>query len=266
MRVAFIGDIVGRPARDIIRENLKKLKEIYSIDVVVANYENAAHGFGITRKILNELIESGIDIFTGGNHTWDKKDIFTMFDEYPTLLRPFNYPDEVVGRGVVTYKDLTVINLLGQFSMPNIENPFRIMDKISTDFSGNILIDFHAESTSEKLAMFHILKGKVSAIIGTHTHIGTDDLVIDSGTAYITDIGMTGCNSGVIGVKKEAAIYRFMTGIAKSFDIDDKCRDKILQLLIIDMDNGLATNSFKIKVKNKRASITLRADIENSIF
>lgn len=254
MRIAFIGDIVGRPGRDMIKTHLKKIREEYEIDFVIANYENASHGFGLTSKNADELVSYGIDCMTGGNHSWDKKDILPLFDSHE-LLRPHNYPDSVEGTGCKIYdvngEDLAVLNLMGHFSMPYSDNAFRCArDTVENlkvvDGVKNIFIDFHAEATSEKRGMMMLLQGEVSAIIGTHTHVSSDDFQIANGTAYLTDIGLTGCRDNVIGMDSKVPLKQFLTGMKGHFDIPKKCK-KILQLAIMDMKDGVCTNAFKLK-------------------
>jgi len=256
MRIAFIGDIIGRPGRSIIKENLKTFKEKHQIDFVIANYENASHGFGLTPKNAAELFNAGIDVMTGGNHTWDKKEIHGMFDKYE-ILRPHNYPEEVSGTGCKVYEvageKLAVLNLMGHYGMPMVENPFRVASKTIEDLEEegvkNIFIDMHAEATAEKRALLMMFKSRVSVIAGTHTHVGTDDLQIDEGTGYLTDIGLTGCRDNVIGMDAKVPIQRFMTGLPGRFDIPEKCK-AVLQIVVFDISEGKCSNAFKIKKFN----------------
>ncbi|RXJ99127.1 TIGR00282 family metallophosphoesterase [Arcobacter sp. CECT 8986] len=254
MRIAFIGDIVGRPGRKIIKENLKKIIEEYSLDFVIANAENASHGFGLTIKNCDELLKSGINIITGGNHTFDKKkEMITLLETKP-VLRPDNYPEGLVGTGVkvveVNGEKLAVINLMGQFGMPTVENPFNWAKKLVTslheDNVKNIFIDFHGEATSEKRIIFMMLKNQVSAICGTHTHVGTDDLQIMDNTAYLTDIGLTGCRDNVIGMDSKVPIEKATTGLGGHFQVPNSCKS-VLQMMVIDIEDGKAINAFKIK-------------------
>ncbi len=254
MKIGFIGDIVGKPGRDTIRENLKNLKNDFSLDFVIANGENASHGFGLSKKNADELFGYGVDIITGGNHIWDKKDIIPFLDELP-IVRPANYPDEISGCGVKIFdsgnEKLAVINLMGYFTMPITNNPFMIAEKLVKELEKedikNIFIDFHAEATSEKRALMCMLKGKVSAICGTHTHIGTDDMVIDDGTFYVSDVGLSGCRDGVIGMDEKAPIQRFLTGLPSSFDIPKKCK-RIFQMVVLEINKGKCKNAKKIKI------------------
>jgi len=253
MRIAFIGDIVGRPGREMLKEYLQKIKKEYEVDFVIANYENASHGFGLTVKNANELVSYGIDCMTGGNHTWDKKDVEALFDSHE-ILRPHNYPDEVSGTGCKVYEiggeKLGVLNLMGHYSMPMADNGFRKAKQTVAELKEqgveNIFIDFHAEATSEKRGMMMLLQGEVSAIIGTHTHVGTDDFQISNSTAYLTDIGLTGCRDNVIGMDSKIPLKQFITGMKGHFDIPKKCK-KILQIAIMDFNEGRCSNAFKLK-------------------
>lgn len=256
MRVAFIGDIVGRPGRVMVENHLRYMKKEYSIDTAIANIENASHGFGVNIKNAKELFSYGVDIMTSGNHIWDKKEIMTLMEEFPKypILRPINYGDDIVGSGVlktrVNNQDLVVINAMGMFSMPYTSNPFVILKhKIASlrdEGYKNIFIDFHAEATSEKRALIMMLHSQVSGIIGTHTHIGTDDLEIYKDTAYATDIGLTGCFDNIIGLDDKKPIERFLNSMPIKYDINNNCR-KILQTIIMDFEDGICTNAFKLK-------------------
>jgi len=253
MRIAFIGDIVGRPGRFMVKEYLKRYKKEHNIDFVIANYENASHGFGLTSKNALELFKAGVDVMTGGNHTWDKKEIIPLLDTME-LLRPHNYPEGVPGTGCKVYdvagEKLAVLNLMGDFAMPSTDNPFicatKTVEKLRSEGVKNIFIDFHAEATSEKRAMLMMFQNRVSAIVGTHTHVSTDDLQIFNNTAYLTDIGLSGCRDNVIGMDKKVPIKKFMTGLGGHFEIPKSCK-KILQMVVMDISEGKCTNAFKIK-------------------
>ena len=253
MRIAFIGDIVGRPGRDMLKTYLEKIKQEPSIDFVIANYENASHGFGLTLKNANELVSFGVDVMSGGNHTWDKKDILPLFETHE-ILRPHNYAKEVPGTGCKVYEvageKLAVLNLMGYFSMPMSENAFSCAKKTVEELhdSGvkNIFIDYHGEATSEKRGMMMLLQGKVSAIIGTHTHVSTDDLQIVQDTAYLTDVGLTGCRDNVIGMDEKVPLKQFLTGMKGHFDIPKKCK-KILQIVVMDITDGKCSKAYKLK-------------------
>lgn len=253
MRIAFIGDIVGQPGRKMVQDFLPKIREEYEVDFVIANYENASHGFGLTPKNANELVSYGIDVMSGGNHTWDKKDIIPLFETHE-LLRPHNYPEGVPGTGCKVYdvcgEKLAVLNLMGHYGMPMCDNAFRCaqatVKALKDDGVENIFIDFHAEVTSEKRGMMMLLQGKVSGIIGTHTHVSTDDFQISNDTAYLTDIGLTGCRDNVIGMDEKVPLKQFLTGMKGHFDIPKKCK-KILQIAIMDISDGKCSNAFKLK-------------------
>ena len=222
MNLLFIGDIVGRPGRDMVQKGLGALVEHYDIDCTIANAENSAAGFGITRDIGAALLEWGVDVMTSGNHIWDKKEVLEYIGGEPRLLRPANYPAGVPGRGsyVAQTRDgrsVGVINVMGRVFMQDIDDPFtRVLEEIET-LRGRtrvIFVDFHAEATSEKVAMGWHLDGKVTAVVGTHTHVqSADDQILPGGTAYLTDAGMTGPHDGVIGVDKSAVIDKFLRGM-----------------------------------------------------
>jgi metallophosphoesterase (TIGR00282 family) len=271
MKIAFIGDIVGRPAREMIGSHLRRLRQEHSIDYVIANYENASHGFGLTEKNCKELLGYGIDMMSGGNHSFDKKEILEMFDRYP-LIRPINYPKSTAGDGVfettILTKEIAIVNLMGNYTMPMADNPFtkivEVVDTLIDRGISHIIIDIHAESSAEKRALLYMLKDRVSAIIGTHTHIGTDDLQVLDGCCYVTDVGLTGCRDNVIGMSSDVPIHRFLTGLGGHFDVPDKCK-RILQMILFELDeSGRCVDAKKIKLyDNKRKDIT-EAVVEKS--
>jgi len=245
MNILFIGDIVGRPGRKMVKKYLPILKQKEKIDYVIANYENLAHGFGITPKTYEEVKKAGIDIFTGGNHTFDKKkDAITLLSE-GKILRPLNY-FEAPGKWYYEDENIIVISVMGIFAMPYGKNPFIEIKNFIENKEKFIFIDFHAEATAEKRTMFNMIKGKVGAIVGTHTHIGTDDLEIEDGTCYLTDIGLTGCKDGVIGMKEDAPIMNSLTGMKHNFDVAKKCK-KIFQALLIKTDGKKSIEAKKFK-------------------
>lgn len=222
MRILFIGDIFASHGRRIVADHLADIKASQAIDLVVANAENSAGGFGITPSIVEELLSLGVDVLTTGNHIWDKKEIYDYFVKRPQLIRPANYPEGCPGQGVytgITKKEVpyAVINLQGRTYMPHTDCPFRKADALLAALDPAIrvrFVDFHAEVTSEKTAMGWYLDGRVSALIGTHTHIPTADTrVLPGGTAYQTDCGMTGAYESVIGVDKELILRRFLTAL-----------------------------------------------------
>jgi metallophosphoesterase (TIGR00282 family) len=226
-RLLFIGDIVGKPGRELVRRGLAALVAHHRVDLVVANGENAAAGFGITPDLADDLFSFGVHVITGGNHSWDKKEIIPYVADHPRLLRPANFPAGTPGHGavVVTAANGTrvgVINAMGRVFMTALDDPFRVVpeqiDLVRREASV-ILVDFHAEATSEKVAMGWHLDGKVAAVVGTHTHVATADArVLPNGAAYITDVGMTGPHDSVIGVERRAIIQRFLTGLPQRFE------------------------------------------------
>jgi metallophosphoesterase (TIGR00282 family) len=226
-RLLFIGDIVGRPGRELVRKGLNGLRSYHQIDLVIANAENAAAGFGITRDIGDELLDTGIDVMTSGNHIWDKKEAIEYIGAESRLLRPLNYPAGVPGNGSYVARaqngeSVAVLNLMGRVFMNNIDDPFATaltaIESLRTR-ARIIFVDFHAEATSEKVAMGWHLDGKVTAVIGTHTHVQTaDDRILPKGTAYLTDVGMTGPHDSIIGVEIEPALSRFRTGMPARFE------------------------------------------------
>ncbi|MCG9127018.1 TIGR00282 family metallophosphoesterase [Candidatus Poribacteria bacterium] len=260
MRILFIGDIVGNPGRKATLEFLKVInKSDTTYDFIVANGENAAGGKGITFEIVDQLLASGVSAITTGNHVWDNKDIFDFIDTTPQLIRPANYPTEILGKGSTIVssvdgdKKLAVINLAGQIFMNRYENPFHALDSILTDVKTETpyaILDFHAEATSEKIAMGWHADGKIGAVIGTHTHVQTaDERVLPKGTAYITDVGMTGPHDSVIGSKKEPVVESFLTMMPTRFVV---AKDNIrLNAVDIELDDttGLAESIQRIQYK-----------------
>ncbi len=228
MRVLFVGDIVGSPGRQIVRDRLADIIAQRQIDLVIANGENAASGFGITPRLAEELLKMGIDVLTGGNHSWDRKEILEFMPHEPRLLRPANFPEGNPGSGLYlgTAKNgvkYGVLNLQGRVFMAQIDDPFRKADcelaKIPAD-AAFLLVDMHAETTSEKVAMGWYLDGRVTAVIGTHTHVATaDEHVFPQGTAYITDAGMTGPHGGVIGMDRDGIVQKFLNGLPARFEV-----------------------------------------------
>ena len=251
MRILFIGDIVGRPGRQLVRLGLGAIVSRHEIDFVVANGENAAAGFGITREIGDELLGLGVEVLTSGNHIWDKKEALDYIGTEPRLLRPANYPAGVPGNGsyLARTKDgrsVGVINIMGRVFMLNIDDPFSVaLREIEAmrQRTRIIFVDFHAEATSEKTAMGWHLDGKVTAVVGTHTHVQTaDERVLPKGTAYLTDVGMTGPHDSIIGVEIEAALRRFLTALPARFET--ATANPRLNAVMIDADDatGRATD------------------------
>ncbi len=256
MKILFIGDIVGKPGRRIVKERTADLAQHEGIDLVIANCENAAAGFGITPSLVEELLPAGIDVLTTGNHVWDKKEILSYIETEPRLLRPANYPEGTPGSGL--YAGTTahgiryaVLNLQGRVHMPGIDCPFRKADAILSSLDPEVkvrFVDFHAEVTSEKIAFGWYVDGRASAIVGTHTHVPTaDERVLPGGTAYLTDVGMTGPYDSVIGMAKEASISRFLNAIPERFE--PARGDVRLSAVIIEVDESTgAAKSIERKV------------------
>lgn len=245
MKVLLVGDIVGEPGRKILSSHLDRLVVDEGIDAVIANAENAAGGFGITPKIVEELFDLGVHVITTGNHAFDKKEIMGTFDKEPRLLRPANYPAGVPGRGTSVIQlpgkpPVAVLHLMGRVFMPMTDCPFqtarREVDRLRRETS-IIVVDIHGEATSEKSALAWYLDGQVSAVIGTHTHVQTaDETILPQGTAFLTDTGMTGPTHSVIGVKKEMVIEKFLTQTPKRFEMaGGPC---VLQGAIVDIDGA----------------------------
>lgn len=227
MNILAVGDIVGNSGVNKLKSELKDIKAKYNIDFCIVNGENAAEGMGITKKNFDDIILAGADCITMGNHTWGKKEIFSFIDD-PKILRPLNYPDGVCGKGYNIYecnnKKIAVINAMGRAEINvQTENPFiqiqKVIDKIKKEVD-IIVLDFHAEATAEKEAMGYFLDGKATIVFGTHTHVQTaDEKILEKGTAYITDIGMTGPKNSVLGMDKEAALKRFLTALPEKYRV-----------------------------------------------
>ena len=227
MNILVIGDVVGRPGRELVRKGLRALIEVHGVDFVIANAENAAAGFGVTKDIGDALLEYGVDVMTSGNHIWDKKEVIDYIKAEPRLLRPANYPAGVPGRGssVADTGDgraVGVINVMGRVFMLPIDDPFAVVLREIDAIRHRtrvIIVDFHAEATSEKIAMGWHLDGRVTAIIGTHTHVQTaDERILPKGTAYLTDVGMTGPHDSVIGMEVSPSLARFLNGMPTKFE------------------------------------------------
>jgi len=213
--ILAVGDIIGKPGRQAMQELLPGLRQQYGLDLVIANAENTAGGLGLTPTTAKEVLDAGVDVLTSGNHIWARKEIIPYLDGEMPILRPLNYPPGVPGRGYIINSQVMVVNLIGRTFMGNFDCPFRAMDQLLAEVKHKppvIIVDFHAEATSEKVAMGRYLDGRVSAVLGTHTHVGTIDAqLLPQGTAYVTDIGMTGPIDSVIGDDTEAVLQRFLT-------------------------------------------------------
>jgi metallophosphoesterase (TIGR00282 family) len=227
MNILFIGDIVGRPGRELIRKGVRGLVEKHSVDLVIANAENSAAGFGITKDIGDTLLELGVDVMTSGNHIWDKREALEYIATEPRLLRPANYPAGVPGRGSYVARtgdgrEVGVINVMGRVFMTPIDDPFAVVLREIESIRHRtrvIVVDFHAEATSEKVAMAWHLDGKVTLVVGTHTHVQTaDERILPNGTACMTDAGMTGPHDSIIGMEREPSLARFLTGMPTKFE------------------------------------------------
>ncbi len=257
MRFLIIGDVVGNPGVDFLQKHLDNIKKLNKIDFVIANGENATPvGKGINREIAKKLYSCGVDVITMGNHTFNNYDILNLFEEDFPIIRPANMPPETAGEGYIVTDffgtKIAVINLLGRVYMESMDCPFRkadaIIEKIK-DEADVIIVDFHAEATSEKIAMGYYLDGRVSAVFGTHTHIQTaDEKILEGKTAYITDIGMSGCHNSILGVKKEIIIKKFLTSIPQRHEIAEG--EASMDGVIIDIDEttGKATSIERIQI------------------
>lgn len=242
MRILFVGDVVGSPGRDMINTYLPKLQKKYKAHVTIINGENAAAGKGITEKIYRSFLEVGANAVTLGNHTWDNKEIFEFIDEAKYLVRPANFPEQTPGKGYVILNlngvEVGIINLQGRTFLAPLDCPFKKADELINEIQKRtniIFVDFHAEATSEKQAMGWYLDGKVTAVVGTHTHVQTaDNRILPNGTAYITDVGMTGPYDGILGIDRDSVLKRFLTNLPVRFEVT-KGREQ-LSAVIIDAD------------------------------
>lgn len=259
MKLLFIGDIVGSPGREMVTEYLPKLKEKYRPQVTVVNGENAAAGKGITEKIYKQFLQLGIQAITMGNHTWNKKEIMEFIDDAPYLIRPANFPENNPGKGIIYLNvndvEIAIINLQGRTYLEPNDDPFRKGDELiaeAKERTNVIVIDFHAEATSEKQAFAWYVDGRVSAVIGTHTHTQTaDERILPNGTAFITDVGMTGSYDGILGVEKESVINRFLTNMPVRFEVEKKGRKQLNGCIIqIDPITGKATHIERIIIND----------------
>jgi metallophosphoesterase (TIGR00282 family) len=257
VKLLMIGDIVGRPGRTIVREKLPVLKRELDIDFVIANAENAAGGNGITEKIKQELIISGIDFLTMGNHVWDNKDVFNFIEEEQKIIRPANYPVQTPGKGhqLVELENgivIGILNISGRVFMNPLDCPFRtadvVLDKMR-DLTNVIIVDFHAEASSEKVAMGWYLDGRASLVAGTHTHIQTaDERILPNGTAYITDIGMTGPKDSILGIEKELVVKKFLSQLPVRFEVAKGPVQLNGVVVEIDISSGKAKSIKRVNI------------------
>ena len=259
MRILFIGDIMGEPGRKTVARFVPKLVGERGVDLVIGNAENAAGGFGITPDIARELFKVGVHVLTSGNHIWDKKEIIDYIKDEPRLLRPANYPKGVPGRGsvivpIASGEKVGVLQLMGRVSMPTLDCPFRVgqheVEALRREARA-IIVDMHAEATSEKMAMGWYLDGEVSAVFGTHTHVQTaDERILPKGTAYLTETGMTGPTESVIGIKKELAIEKFLTQMPRRFEVaPGPC---VFSAVLLDVDTtvGKAVSVERLRIQD----------------
>lgn len=263
MRILFLADVVGRPGRNILAARLPDLISELGADFVIVNCENAAAGYGITRATAQELLDCGAHVLTSGNHVWAQKEATALLAEEPRLLRPANYPPGAPGRGYAIFEDgagtpIGVINLQGRVFMDPIECPFRTADAILADIAGKAavtLVDFHAEATSEKQALGWNLDGRVTAVIGTHTHVQTaDERILPGGTAYLSDAGLCGALDSVIGVDKDIAIGRFLSGIPTRFQVPKRSRC-VIQGALVEADENTGHASAIIRINMAEHSV-----------
>lgn len=262
MRILFVADVIGSPGRRTLTQLLRLVREDVRADAVVVNGENSAGGFGITPDIVRELLDLGVDAITTGNHVWDKKEILPLLDKEPRLLRPANYPPANPGHGMVVVEvggvRLAVLNLQGRTFMPPIDDPFRGVDGMLKELEGKadvIVIDFHAEATSEKQAFGRYVDGRVAAVVGTHTHVQTaDERLLPKGTAYVTDLGMTGGLGGIIGMKAEISIERQLT-LTRGERMQPADDELHLQGAVVEVDaaTGRATSIERLSVGYEHA-------------
>lgn len=259
MKILFIGDVVGSPGREMVQEYLPKLKEKYRPTMTIINGENAAAGKGITEKIYRQFLEWGAQVITMGNHTWDKKEIYEFIDDAKYLIRPANFPENNPGKGIV-YLNINgvlvaVINIQGRTFLQAIDDPFQKIDQLIEEAKKKtniIFVDFHGEATSEKQAFGWYVDGRVSAVVGTHTHTQTaDERILPEGTAYITDAGMTGPYDGILGVERDAVLKRFLTSLPVRFEITKTGRKQLNGVLItVDTNSGKAEKIERILIND----------------
>lgn len=262
MLLLVVGDVHGRPGRRILKERLSRLRARHDAQFVIVNGENAAGGAGLNREVAAEILAAGVDVITGGNHIWQHRGAYELLDTEPRIVRPLNYPPGVPGRGTVVAasKDgvaVAVLNLQGRVFMPDVDDPFRA---VRAELEGVrerarvIVVDFHAEATSEKIAMGWFLDGRVSALIGTHTHVQTaDERILPKGTAYITDVGMTGPRDGVIGMDRDRILERFLTGLPVRFEVASGPAQLSAVAVDVDEETGRARRIERILEVDERA-------------
>jgi metallophosphoesterase (TIGR00282 family) len=250
LRVLMIGDVIGRPGRRAVEALLPGLRDEYKIDLVVINGENAAAGFGITIETAQELFDSGVDVITSGNHIWDQKEVIPYLDTDVPILRPLNYPPATPGKGYASVNGVLVVSLIGRVFVGNFDCPFRAMDALIDEFGEShrvIIVDFHAEATSEKVALGWYLDGRVSAVVGTHTHVGTvDTSILNQGTAYVSDLGMVGPSHSVIGSNIEDVLERFLNQTPRRLTVANGPVKFGSVMIDIDESTGRATQIIRV--------------------
>jgi metallophosphoesterase (TIGR00282 family) len=258
MKVIIIGDVVGKPGRKVLTSTLKALREQHEAEFVVANVENAAEGAGVIPKVGDEILNAGVDVMTSGNHIFDKKEVIQYIENQPRLIRPANYAPDAPGRGLwlgstESGTQVAVINIQGRIFMPPTDCPFRTADRLLSEIGKRasiIIVDHHAEATSEKLALGRYLDGRVSVVVGTHTHVQTADAqVLPGGTGYITDLGMTGPHDGIIGVQSQLVITRFVRGLPIRYQTASE--DAQLHGVVVEIDerSGKSVSIERLEVK-----------------
>jgi metallophosphoesterase (TIGR00282 family) len=262
MRLLVVGDVHGRPGRRILKEHLPRLRARHEAHFVVANGENGAGGAGLSREVADELFAAGVDVITGGNHIWQHRDAYELLDAEPRIIRPLNYPPGVPGRGATVVRTregvpVAVLNLQGRVFMPEVDDPFRTVQaevEALHDRARVIIVDFHAEATSEKIAMGWYLDGKITALVGTHTHVQTaDERILPQGTAYISDVGMTGPRDGVIGMDRARILERFQTGLPVRFEVASGPAQLNAVAIDVDEETGMARRIERILEVEGRA-------------
>jgi metallophosphoesterase (TIGR00282 family) len=255
LRILFVGDIVGKPGRSAFRALIPEIRRRHKVDFAIANCENSAAGFGVLPETARELLEGGADALTSGNHIWKRREIWPYIDREPRLLRPANYPDGAPGRGVGMYvvdgREVAVVNLMGRAHMDPVDCPFRAFDQIHDSLKDRtpiVIVDFHAETTSEKIAFGYYVDGRATAVIGTHTHVTTaDEAVLPGGTGFLCDVGMTGPTEGVIGVERAAVIRKFMSGMPVRFEVAAGAAALSAVLIELDAATGRALSLARVR-------------------
>ncbi|MEM7168305.1 MAG: TIGR00282 family metallophosphoesterase [Planctomycetota bacterium] len=255
-RVLLVGDVVGRPGREAVKEIVPELRQRWRLDAVIANAENSASGSGLTPRLCRELQRAGVDLMTLGDHTWKRRDNLDVLKKEPTVLRPHNYPDDALGTGVIVHEiegvPIGFVTVLGRVFMGGVDCPFRTVDRALGSFSDDVkvrVVEVHAEATSEKIAMGWHVDGKVSCVFGTHTHVPTaDDRILPHGTAYLSDLGMTGAYDGVIGRDSEPVLHKFISSMHASFTVAQKNVHLCGALLEVDLATGNATSVRRVDI------------------